>query len=347
MIDLTHTRVIKLTTHYIGNASFEENSILSKEARNVSEELSFKIIEYLTAPLMGRDDYYHLSHEVALEENLVYRELQRFFSDDDSFLDVSQVLADYLFDKSNHPRILTGYLTMVHLEDILVDDELVSAIALLKSETINEFFQFEVEGEGFGINLQEGYGLDSLDKAFLCLNTWSDQGYLCLSYDVKNHKEVAHFWSNDFLNLKPVSNAYFQTAELMKMAKSFVTEELPENFSVPKPDQIDMLNRSADYFKTQPQFDRNEFVNNVFDDLDVQESFSSYQEQYEEAHQTQVPDQFEISQRAVQKNAKVFKSILKLDGNFHVYIHGDRSKIELGREVDGRKFYKIYFEEER
>ena len=51
-------------------------------------------------------------------------------------------------------------------------------------------------------------------------------------------------------------------------------------------------------------------------------------------------------QQAVKKQARVFKSVLKLDKNFHIYIHGNRELIEQGVEKDGRKFYKLYFESE-
>jgi len=37
---------------------------------------------------------------------------------------------------------------------------------------------------------------------------------------------------------------------------------------------------------------------------------------------------------------------LKLDGNFHVYIHGNKDMIERGVDDDGRKYYKLYYEEE-
>ena len=57
-------------------------------------------------------------------------------------------------------------------------------------------------------------------------------------------------------------------------------------------------------------------------------------------------DEFDISNQAVKKQSKFFKSILKLDKNFHVYIHGNKDMIERGVESDGRKFYKIYFEKE-
>jgi hypothetical protein len=59
-----------------------------------------------------------------------------------------------------------------------------------------------------------------------------------------------------------------------------------------------------------------------------------------------VADSFEISTQAVKKQARIFKSVLKLDKNFHIYIHGNRDMIEQGVEKDGRKYYKIYFENE-
>jgi hypothetical protein len=58
-------------------------------------------------------------------------------------------------------------------------------------------------------------------------------------------------------------------------------------------------------------------------------------------------DNFKISQQAVKKQARVFKSVLKLDRNFHIYIHGDRELIQQGVERDGRKYYKIYYNEEK
>jgi hypothetical protein len=57
-------------------------------------------------------------------------------------------------------------------------------------------------------------------------------------------------------------------------------------------------------------------------------------------------DNFNISAAALKKQSRVFKSVLKLDKNFHVYIHGDRELIEQGVDPDGRKFYKLYFREE-
>ena len=56
--------------------------------------------------------------------------------------------------------------------------------------------------------------------------------------------------------------------------------------------------------------------------------------------------EFDISNKAVKNQARVFKSILKLDKNFHIYIHGNKELIEKGTESDGRKYYKIYYDQE-
>ncbi|MDD4067910.1 MAG: nucleoid-associated protein, partial [Bacteroidales bacterium] len=54
---------------------------------------------------------------------------------------------------------------------------------------------------------------------------------------------------------------------------------------------------------------------------------------------------FNISDSAVKKQARVFKSVIKLDKNFHIYVHGDRKLIEQGQDEKG-KFYKVYYNEE-
>jgi hypothetical protein len=59
-------------------------------------------------------------------------------------------------------------------------------------------------------------------------------------------------------------------------------------------------------------------------------------------------DEFDISTQAVKKQAKVFKSILKLDKNFHIYVHGNRELIEQGYDEEKHmKYYKVYYREEQ
>lgn len=348
MIDYTNAQITEMVVHYIGNRSHEELNSISGRGVDLDDHLKEYLSAYFLDKLKSREDLYHFAHEVSLDDNLVYREIKRSFSSD-AFIDVSQVICDRLSDLSANPRIAPGYVSMVRFEDIVVDDELVSGFGIFKSELISQFVQFEEDKskQTFVVKIAEGFELGKLDKGVLVCQTGEEEGYICQVFDTKRADGEAKYWMDEFLNMRPYGNEYLHTAELMKMTKAFVTEELPENFSVPRPDQIDMLNRSADYFNSQPNYSKSEFVNNVFEDDDMQRSFGDFQSKYQEAHQMEIPDEFGLSNSAVKQQSKVFKSILKLDKNFHVYIHGDRSKIQLGREADGRKFYKIYFENER
>jgi len=82
-------------------------------------------------------------------------------------------------------------------------------------------------------------------------------------------------------------------------------------------------------------------------DKEVISTFNEYRKDFEAERQTKIVDDFDISGQAVKKQSRVFKSILKLDKNFHIYIHGNRDNIERGYdEARGLHFYKVYFEEE-
>jgi hypothetical protein len=41
------------------------------------------------------------------------------------------------------------------------------------------------------------------------------------------------------------------------------------------------------------------------------------------------------------------KSVIKLDKNFHIYIHGERQMVEKGYDAEKQlNFYKLFFKEE-
>jgi hypothetical protein len=121
---------------------------------------------------------------------------------------------------------------------------------------------------------------------------------------------------------------------------------MSEEFEVEKTDQIVLLNRSVEYFNKHETFDKEEFETEVFGQPDLIESFRNYDTEYRQNYDIELEDSFDISPQAVKKQARVFKSVLKLDKNFHVYIHGNKDMIEKGVDEDGRKYYKLYFEDE-
>lgn len=120
------------------------------------------------------------------------------------------------------------------------------------------------------------------------------------------------------------------TRNVLDMTKAFITQQLLQDSEIPKADQIDLLNRSVNYFKENTEYDRGSFAREMFQNEEVAGSF----------------ERFAISDEAVKKLARVFKSVLKLDKVFHICIHGDRNMIERGEDECGRKVYKIYYDQE-
>jgi hypothetical protein len=220
------------------------------------------------------------------------------------------------------------------------------AIGIFKSEKQVPFLKMNNSQSKFIINHDVGFEIDRIDKACIIFNTRKIEGYQVLIIDNANKAEEAKYWKNDFLKVKPVANEFHQTQQMLSITKEYVTQKLSEDFSVTKADKIDLLNRSVDYFKTHDSFDKKEFEQDVLQDKGIIKSFRNFDSHYREKNEIELDDSFDISLPAVKKQARVFKSVLKLDKNFHIYIHGNRELIEQGVDENGRKYYKIYFETE-
>jgi hypothetical protein len=103
---------------------------------------------------------------------------------------------------------------------------------------------------------------------------------------------------------------------------------------------------SKKYFTENEHFEEENFLNEVLETNNKKEDFKTYKSLYEDNQNKTITSSFEISETMVYKNSKILKSIIKLDKNFHIYVHGDRNKIERCLEIDGTKYYKLYFENE-
>lgn len=92
----------------------------------------------------------------------------------------------------------------------------------------------------------------------------------------------------------------------------------------------------------------NDFGNEVIGNEQGIALFNAYKIQQQQHLDAPLQDQFAIHNSAVKKQARVYKSVLKLDKNFHIYIHGNNELIEKGfDEEKNMNFYKVYFREEK
>ena len=334
----------KLIVHLVGNKNNGEGVRLS------SAETDFENVEEQFTQLVNNsfnfEELYAFHFLPSVELNPVYQFVKSIFNDPSSFAEQTQNAARILYDKSTHPKIKPGELQAAYFTNCSIDNNTVDAIAFFKSENKETFLKVLATKQGFTLETDTGIGVKKLDKGCIIFNTKEKDGYLVAVVDNTNRGEEAQYWKEEFLAVQPVANEFHQTSQFLGIAKNFVTRQLDEDFEVSKADKIDLLNRSVEYFKTHESFDKGEFEREVFQEPGIINSFRNFDNNYRQENEIELTDNFDISAQAVKKQARVFKSVLKLDKNFHIYIHGNRELIEQGVEKDGRKFYKIYFTEE-
>jgi len=343
----TEATLERLTVHYIGNKQNGGALLVSQQEQRPDDDIREKMREALLERFSNCHERYSFTHPSSLEFNEVYTFVQQIFQEPAEFYPLSKKIASHLFEASIHPKIKPGELYITTFSNILIDDRAVDAIGLFKAETKSLFADLVPSMDDLDLQLKEGAELSRLDKGCLILNQEAGQGYELLIFDANGKGEEAQYWKDKFLSVLIRQNEFLHTNGFLSMTKNYVTQHLPEEFEVSKTEQIDILNRSMDYFKTHSNFNKSEFETEVLHHENLINSFRNYDEQYRKSNDLEELSEFEISPHAVKKQARVFKSVIKLDKNFHIYIHGDRQLIEKGYDDALQKhYYKIYFEQE-
>lgn len=341
---MTIGNIEKFIIHFVGNKNNGEGVRFSDNLTDHKGiEESFK---KLISNSFKSEEVYKFYFQPNLELNPMYHFVGSIFKQNESFIEQSQNAGRYLYDKSTHPQIKGGELCIVYFNNCQINDESVDCIGLFKSENKDTILKVNATEKGFNLKEEKGINTSKLDKGCLIFNIKAEDGYFISVVDNTNKNVEAQYWKDEFLRIQPVQNEYYQTNQFLGIAKRFVTTQLTELFEVSKADQIDFLNRSVDYFNTNEKFEKEEFEKEVFQDEGIIESFRSFDNTYRADNEIELFNSFEISSQAVKKQARVFKRVLRLDKNFHIYIHGNKELIEQGVEKDGRKYYKIYYENE-
>ncbi|MDX2190065.1 MAG: nucleoid-associated protein [Bacteroidota bacterium] len=346
MLSLSNSTIYKIALHLVGNKSTEIQNTYSKSELALNDDTKELLTKYFLNPFRN-SPFFNLSHTTDLSLNEIYVYASKIFADPDCLFLQSVNISKHLFETTNHPNIKPGELYVVFFEGCIVDEEEVNCIGIFKSENKDTFLKVASEGDNFDIFTEMGINVNKLDKGCLIFETEKDKGYKVCIVDQTNKGEEARFWKTDFLQAIPRNDSYHYTQNYLDLCKSYVTSKLPEEFEVSKTDQIDLLNRSVQFFKKNDQFNVNEFQEAVIQQEELISSFKNYKKDYATNFDLPIVDEFEISEQAVKKQSRIFKSVLKLDKNFHIYIHGNKELIEKGTdEVTGMKYYKIYFKEE-
>jgi len=345
MIAFNDPKLIKISIHKVGNKTLDEGITFSKRGQNIHSEITNVLTNYFLSAFKT-EEFKNFSHDTDLNLNEVFVYASKIFDNPEQLHEQSINLAKHLYEQSTHPKIKGGEFYTVYFKDCIVDGTTTDAIGLFKSENKDTFLKVYPQGDGFEIESEKGVNINKLDKGCLIFNLEKEKGYIVSVVDNTNKGAEAKYWTDDFLHVKPRKDEYHNTQNVMSLCKNFIKEGLPEELDISKADQVDFLNKAVEYFKKNEDFDMSDFKKVVMGKPEVAQSFDQYKSEYEFARELAVLDRFSISEAAVKKQARALKSVIKLDKNFHIYVHGDRDMIEQGTDEEGRKYYKIYYTEE-
>lgn len=334
----------KLSVHFVGNKQKQEKLRLTEHTFQLNEEsLENLLKKYFTQPFRG-DQAFCFSDE----KGAIATCTRKIFESPAEFHAQSCEMAQWLYECATHARIKSGEFYVAYFTNVILEEEVVEAIGIFKSEDKVPFLKVYPKGNEAQIHADEGINIHKLDKGCIVLNTHADKGYQCYMIDASGRIHEAMYWKTDFLNLKHVDTSYFATARYMELMKSFSDDVLSFENNVPRENQLQFLRKSADYFNEKQAFDMEEFKQEVIIEPELNETFMEYKQAFEEENALPVMDKFQISSKAVEKNTnRFFRSVIKLDKNFHVYVHGNANFIERGFDKDsGLNFYKLYYKEE-
>jgi hypothetical protein len=334
----------KIVVHKVGNKINGDPLILSQEELKLPEEMKELLGNYFLNAFKSEEQFQFYSDSY-LVNNPVYSSVSEIFEDKNKFLWEAENIAKHLYEAAENPRVQNGEIFVVYF-DAEENPEIgkIDKIGIFKTEKREAFLKIYPQEESFEIEKDFGVGLGKVDKGALIINDHKESGYV-LSVVDNNKNGDMYYWFEDFLKVKQRDNDFFHTQETLAVYKDFITKQLPQEFEVSKADQADFLNKSINFFKEKDEFKYDNFVNEVLVDDNVIESFSNFKSDYEQDMQVSISEDFPISEAAVKKQQRHFKSIIKLDKNFHIYVHGDRKMLEQDQDEKG-KFYRLYYEDE-
>lgn len=344
MLDITKCNLTALSAHRIGNKALEYENQFSKSGLDISEnEVRELVLKYFLKDFNSFDLHKFFSANDDFSLNPTFTILSGLFDGTRDFHDSSKDLAKFLYESSTHPKIKTGDLYVAYFSNLVLESVVTDAIGIFKVESQIKYLKLEERKDHFDLSFDTGIDVRKLDKGCLVFGIEENSGFRACVFDSSSKANDTQYWKRDFLGLEPVSDDYHSTGDFLKLTKEFISKKFDEEPSV----RADLMSRSLEFFRNNDTFDQVTFNNSVFSAPEVIESFKEYGSDYQKKKDIQIPESFEISEEVVKKKSRIFKSVLKLDSNCHIYLHGNGDFIEKGYDSkSGRSFYKIYFHDE-
>jgi hypothetical protein len=342
-IELQH-----LVVHRVGNKSKMDGLFLSPHGLELDSGIKSLLLNYFLDSFKEVIPFYRFS-AIENEENTMLEIAKSVFDNPNTFYQQSCKLSEFQHEVAVHPKIKSGEVYVTYFKNVKFDGESVDAVGIFKSENKETYLKiYETSDRNLEVERQDGVNIKKLDKGCMIYNTAKDDGYRVQVVDKTSAKsEVARFWEKDFLNIEQLEDEFYHTQNYIGLCQDFCDEVFTVKNDVSKSDQLLLLNRSLDYFCEEKEFEEGKFQQEVIQDEGVIEAFKEHKINFEEKKEVKLEPSFQVHKESAIQTRKKFKSIIKLDKNFHIYIHGDQSSIERGYDDRLHKsYYKLYFNNE-
>ena len=345
-MNLDTATLSKLIVHYVGSKNNLDPVYLSEKEQELDDESNTILRDSFLQRFRNNHELYSFQHPSSLSFNEAYQYCKNIFDDTSAFTQASASMARHLYEQSTHPKVKGGELYVALFEGLPVESRMHRAIGLFKTENKSFFLDVKQKKHQLELQMKEGVDVSKIDKGCLIIDRNDKEGYDVLIFDNQNRGEEAQYWKEKFLSLAAQKNEFHHTAHFLSLTRQFITDQLETEHQIERTGQVELLHKSIDYFKTNESFEIEQFQKEVFQSDEMIDSFRRFGARYVENTDYDIASSFDISPDAVKKQSRIYKSVLKLDRNFHIYIHGRTDLIEKGTDTDGRKFYKIYYQEE-
>ena len=343
MIYTEYIKIASSVVHIIGNKTSDEGLFLSDNLLSLDENTNQILLKYLLSPFKS-DDYYQMWHESDLSLNEVYTFACKIFEDRNTFLEMSKAFARHLYAHSNHPKIKRGELCIVYLKNVIVGTTTCDAVGIFKSENKDTFLQIKSEKGRVTMQSETGINVNRQDKGCIIFNTQKENGFIVSIVDTTNRQNEAKYWTDEFLKVRPLSNSYNQTEQLLTITKEFVSQMPDVDNKIQK---VNYINRSVEAF-SRSNVKLENYSHDVFQDELKERDFAEYTQKRASEIGITFDKEFEVSSQAVRKKKVGAMTTIRLDKNFDIHIHGGEQLIEQGFDNEkGMRYYKLYFIEEK
>jgi hypothetical protein len=350
MINLFNTHIETLSIHKVGNKSRNESVFLSENPYSLNDEIVPILKEYFFKSFREKEEnYYQFAHEVDLEYNEMFKLASEIFTNPSSVHEVSKKITQHLFEQSNHPHIKNGEVYVTYLTNVSIDNNVVDAIGVFKSELRTDFLQFEEKESHLEMILQEGINLNKLDKGCLIFNHKKEEGYKILTVD--SNRYDARYWLEHFLSVDAFQDENFMTKKYLKFCQEFAKEIVFP--AEDKKQEVMFMNRAVNHFAKNDNFEETAFLNDVMENPDLIPEFKSYKADRGEKYSIEDVTNFPIANAAVTDARKSIKNVINLDTNIQIkldFINPESVEKFVEKGWDEEKqmyYYLVYFNKEQ